>query len=113
MALELNRENFDTEVKKSDQLLLVDVWGPQCKPCLALMPSVDTLEKDYEGKLQVWKLNAAENRMLCAKLRVMGMPAFLFFKDGREVKRLASEDLTIHEIKSTVDDILSKNDIKS
>ena len=113
MAIELNRENFDTEVKKSGQLLLVDIWGPQCKPCLALMPSVDALEKDYEGKLQVGKLNAAENRMLCAKLRVMGMPAFLFFKDGREVKRLASEDLTIHEIKSAIDDILSKNDIKS
>ena len=76
------------------------------------MPSF-ALEKDYEGKLQVGKLNAAENRMLCAKLRVMGMPAFLFFKDGNEVKRLASEDLTIHEIKSAIDNIISKNDIKS
>ena len=108
MAFELNRENFDIEIKKSGQLLLVDVWGPQCKPCLALMPSVDALEKDYEGKLQVGKLNAAENRMLCAKLRVMSMPAFLFFKDGSEVKRLVSEDLTIDEIKSAVDEILTE-----
>ena len=111
MAFELNRENFDIEVKKSGQLLLVDVWGHQCKPCLALMPSIDALEKDYEGKLQVGKLNAPENRMLCEKLRVMSMPAFLFFKDGNEVKRLASEDLTIDQIKSAVDDILSRNDV--
>ena len=108
MAIELNRENFDTEVKKSGQLLLVDIWGPQCKPCLALMPSIDALEQDYEGKLHVGKINAAENRMLCAKLRVMSMPAFLFFKDGIEVKRLASEDLTIDDIKSAVNEILSE-----
>ena len=108
MAFELNRENFDIEIKKSGQLLLVDVWGPQCKPCLALMPSVDALEKEYEGKLHVGKINAAENRMLCAKLRVMSMPAFLFFKDGKEVKRLAAEDLTIDDIKSAVDEILTE-----
>lgn len=107
MTFELNRDNFEGEVEKSKELLLVDVWGPECKPCLALMPSVDALELEYEGKLRVGKINAVNNRMLCAKLRVMSMPAFLFFKDGKEVKRLASEDLTIDDIKSAVDEILA------
>ena len=76
-------------------------------PCALIYP-VDALEKEYEGKLHVGKINAAENRMLCAKLRVMSMPAFLFFKDGKEVKRLAAEDLTIDDIKSAVDEILTE-----
>ena len=56
---------------------MVDFWGPQCRPCLALMPAVEHLEKEYAGKIKVAKVNAAENRMLCAKLRVIGLPAYL------------------------------------
>ena len=83
MPIVLNRDNFESEVIGSIQPVLVDFWGPQCRPCLALMPVVDQLEKNYLGKLKVGKVNAAENRMLCAKLRVLGLPVFLFYKNGR------------------------------
>ncbi len=73
---------------------MVDFWGPQCRPCLALMPAVDELEQEYTGKIKVAKLNAAENRMLCAKLRVMGLPTYLFYKDGVEINRLTGEHIT-------------------
>lgn len=89
MAIELNRENYEAEVNGSDKPMLVDFWGPQCRPCLALMPLVEDLEKDYTVRLKVAKLNATENRMLCARLRVMGLPTFLLYKDGVEVERLA------------------------
>ena len=55
MALELNRDNYDSEVLKSEKPVLVDFWGPQCRPCLALMPSVEQIEKEYEGKIKVTK----------------------------------------------------------
>jgi len=93
-------------VNGSDKPVLVDFWGPQCIPCLALMPSVKELEKDYGERLKVAKLNAAENRMLCAKLRVMGLPTFLLYKDGVEVDRLTGEEITINEIKEAVDAML-------
>jgi len=70
------------------------------------MPSVKELEKDYGERLKVAKLNAAENRMLCAKLRVMGLPTFLLYKDGVEVDRLTGEEITINEIKEAVDAML-------
>jgi len=70
------------------------------------MPSVEAMEKEYEGKLKVTKLNAAENRMLCAKLRVMSLPTFLFYKDGTEVKRLSGEGITKDQIKETIDEII-------
>ncbi len=94
MVVELNRDNFDSEVLQSKGPVLVDFWGPQCKPCLALMPTVEKLEQDYGGRLKITKINAVENRMLCARLRVMSLPTFLVYKDGVEVKRLVGEHVT-------------------
>ena len=108
MPIELDRDNYETEVNGSDIPVLVDFWGPQCRPCLALMPSVEEIEEEYKGKLKVAKLNAAENRMLCAKLRVMGLPTFLFYKNGTEVKRIKGEDITKDQIKETVDELIKE-----
>jgi thioredoxin 1 len=106
MPIELNRDNYEAEVNDSDVPVLVDFWGPQCGPCLALMPSVEVMEEEYKGKLKVTKLNAAENRMLCAKLRVMSLPTFLFYKDGTEVKRMNGEDITKDQIKKSIDEVI-------
>lgn len=108
MAIELDRDSYEAEVNGADKPVLVDFWGPRCVPCLALMKPVEELEKEYEGKLKVAKLNAAENRMLCAKLRVLGLPTFLLYKDGAEVGRLSGENITIQEIKTAVDAVLAK-----
>jgi len=58
------------------------------------MPAVDRLEKEYAGKIKVAKVNATENRMLCAKLRVLGLPTYLFYKDGTDIIRLSGEHIT-------------------
>lgn len=94
MSLDLNRDNYESEVLQSKGVVMVDFWGPQCRPCLALMPTVDKLEEKYAGKMMVAKVNAQENRMLCAKLRVIGLPSYLFYKDGIEINRLGGEQLT-------------------
>ena len=106
MTIELNRDNYETEVNQSDKPVLVDFWGPRCGPCMTLMPSVEELEKEYEGKLKVAKLNAEGNRMLCARLRVMGLPTFLFYKGGEEVKRISGEDITKNQIKEAIEEML-------
>ena len=94
MAVELNRDNYEVEVLEAKEPVMVDFWGPQCRPCLALMPTVEQLEKEYAGRLKVAKVNATENRMLCAKLRVLGLPAYLFYKDGIEINRLVGEQIS-------------------
>lgn len=94
MAIELNRDNYETEVLEAKEPIMVDFWGPQCRPCLALMPTVERLEEEYAGRLKVAKVNATENRMLCAKLRVLGLPAYLFYKDGIEINRLVGEQIS-------------------
>ena len=106
MAIELDRDSYESEVNDPDRGVLVDFWGPKCGPCLALMPSVDALEEEYADRVKVTKLNSMGNRMLCAKLRVMGLPTFIIYKKGEEMKRLSGEDLTIEEIKGALDEVL-------
>ena len=106
MAIELNRDNYESEISNSAEPVLVDFWGPQCKPCLALMPAVERIEREYAGKLRVAKVNAAGNRMLCARLRVMGLPTFLLYKDGLEVKRLVGDNITESEIIEAIREVI-------
>lgn len=107
MAIDLNRDNYESEVLQSREPVMVDFWGPQCKPCLALMPAVDRLEEKYNGKIKVAKVNAVENRMLCARLRVMGLPAYLFYKDGVETKRLTGEILTEKDLVAAIEETIT------
>jgi thioredoxin 1 len=102
MATDLNRDNFDAEVLQAKEPVLIDFWGPRCQPCLALMPIVSQLEKEFSGKIKVAKVNAEQNRMLCAKLRVMSLPTFLFYEKGAEVKRLSGQLLTGKEIEEAI-----------
>ena len=102
MTIDLNRDTYENEALKSTVPVMVDFWGPLCRPCLALNPAVEKLEKEYDGNIKIAKVNSAENRMLCAKLRVIGLPAFVFYKNGAEFKRLAGEQLSENDLREAV-----------
>lgn len=83
--------------------VLVDVWGPDCRPCLALMPDVERMAEERPD-LTVVKLEAPTARRLCMELRVMGLPAFLLFQDGEEVSRVNGADLTAAKLEAWLDE---------
>ena len=103
--IEINSDCFEREVLHSSMPVLVDFWGPQCGPCLALMPKVEALTERYGEKVRITKVEAPKNRRLCLTLKVMSLPTFLFFKDGKEVDRL-SGDITIESIEECLKKIL-------
>jgi len=72
----------------SEGTVLVDVWGPDCQPCLALNPHVEKLAEAHAGEMKVVKLEAPKARRLCMSMGLMGLPVFLVFKDGEEVDRI-------------------------
>ncbi len=109
MPTELNRENYQAETGGAGSAVLVDFWGPLCKPCLALTPAIDQIEKDYAGRLKVGKVDATHNRMLCARLRVMSLPTLILYCDGTEKARLNGEDLKAAEIRAAVEEILRQS----
>ena len=103
--IEINSDSFEQEVLRSSQPVLVDFWGPQCGPCLALMPKVEALTEQYGEKVKITKVEAPKNRRLCLNLKVMSLPTFLFFKDGKEVERLTGE-ITVQSIEDCVKKLL-------
>ena len=104
--IEVNKDNFEAEVLQSDLPVVVDMWGPKCGPCLALMPQVEELASKYEGKVKFCKLNVAENRRLVISLKVMGVPTFLFYKGGKLKDRITGSEVTIDAIRERVEKLL-------
>jgi thioredoxin-like negative regulator of GroEL len=104
-VVEADRDTFRDLVAEGD--VLVDVWGPECRPCLALMPHVEQLAAERDT-LRVVKVEAPKARRLCMDLRVLGLPAFLLFRDGAEVSRLAGGDTTPAALRSWVDETLDQ-----
>ncbi len=100
--IELSGDNFEPEVVQSDKPVVIDFWGPQCGPCLALMPYVERLEEKYGDKIKILKIDASKNRRLCLNLRVLGLPTFLFYKGGKEVNRLSGGSIKIEDIEDEI-----------
>lgn len=105
--LVIDKDNYEQEVLKSDLPVIVDFWGPQCAPCLALMPEVEKLAADYEGKIKIGKLNSAENRRYCMSLKIMGLPTFLFYKNGEIQTKLSGDEVNIDSIRAAADKLLA------
>ena len=97
----VDKETFEAEVQQSSMPCVVDLWGPQCGPCLALMPEVEKLAEAYECKL-----NVAENRRLVISLRVMAVPTILFYKGGECVARISGDAVSIEAIKAEADKLV-------
>jgi thioredoxin len=81
-------ESFLREVARSDLPVLLDVWSPGCGPCRMLEPIVMDLAAEYQGRVKVAEMNAAEAQRHTARLGVMGTPTVLFLRRGREVHRV-------------------------
>jgi len=87
--------NFEEEVLKSDVPVLVDFYADWCGPCQMMMPVVESLAEEYDGKAKVGRINSDDAPELCQKYGVMTIPNFIFFKNGEKVDNVigaVSED---------------------
>lgn len=88
MAREINEQDFNEVVLKSEQPVLVDFWAPWCGPCKSMAPVIEQLAEEFEGKAKVCKVNVDDNQSLAGKYKIMSIPTFLFFKNGEVVGQL-------------------------
>ena len=74
--------NFDAEVLKSSEPVLVDFWAEWCGPCRMMGPTIDKLATDYAGKVKIGKLDTDSNRDVSLKYQISSIPTVLVFKNG-------------------------------
>jgi thioredoxin 1 len=88
MAKEFTDSNFQTDVLASDKLTVVDFWAEWCGPCRAIGPVIEELSKEYDGKVNVGKLNVDNNPEVSMNYGITSIPAILFIKGGQVVDKL-------------------------
>lgn len=81
MSLVITKENFESEVLKSDKPVLVDFWAAWCGPCKMLSPVIDEIA-DERSDIKVGKINVDEQPELASQFAVMSIPTLIVFKNG-------------------------------
>lgn len=87
MALELTKENFESEVLQSSVPVLVDFWAEWCGPCRVMSPIIDEIGSEVDAsKFKVAKLNVDQAGEIAQQYGIMSIPAFKVFQNGQVVK---------------------------
>lgn len=88
MAKEFTDANFKSAVLDSDKLSVIDFWAEWCGPCRAIGPVIEELAKEYEGSVNVGKVNVDHNPQVSMNYGITSIPAILFVKGGQVVDKL-------------------------
>lgn len=87
MGVNVNDANFDQEVLQSKLAVLVDFWAPWCGPCKMIAPSIEEIEKKYNGKIKICKINVDDAPQTATQHTVMSIPTLMVFKDGKIMEK--------------------------
>ena len=86
MTVEITDANIQ-DVIASGKPVVVDFWAAWCGPCKMMLPILEELSNEYEGKVVVGKLNVDDNPDTCEQYGIMNIPTMLFFRNGELVNR--------------------------
>src|SRR5258708_29646718 len=81
-AFEINEANFEAEVLKSQQTVLVDFWAEWCGPCKMLAPVLDEIATEQGDRVKIAKVNVDSNPILAARFGIQSIPTLLYFAGG-------------------------------
>ena len=96
--INITNENFESEVLKAEQPVLVDFWAEWCGPCKMIAPILEQVADEYKGRLNLVKLDVEANQSIAMQYGVRSIPTLMLFKDGvvevQHVGMLSKEQLT-------------------
>ncbi len=88
MVVEINSENFNSEVIKNEGITVVDFFADWCGPCRKLSPILEEVEQELSQKVKFTKINTDENIEMAKKYQVSGLPTLMVFKNGEPTERM-------------------------
>jgi len=88
LIVTLTPENFAQQVLQSPVPVLVDFWAEWCNPCKMIMPLLDELADEYDGKVKIGKVNVEEQQSLAAEYGIRAIPTLLLFNKGEIAEQM-------------------------
>ena len=82
-TVKVDNGNFETDVLKAGEPVVVDFWAEWCGPCKMIAPALEEISAELQGKVKVAKLNIDENPELAAQFGVRSIPTLMLFKGGQ------------------------------
>ena len=86
--IEVNKDNFEEEVLKSEKTVLLDFWASWCGPCRMVGPIIEEIAEERMD-IKVGKVNVDEEQELATQFQVMSIPTLIVIKDGKVVNQSA------------------------
>lgn len=87
MAISVNDSNFEETVLQAGLPVLVDFWAEWCGPCKMMLPIIEEVSAEYEGKIIVVKVDVDSSPATAARFGIRNIPTILFFKNGGVVDK--------------------------
>ncbi len=87
-----------SELTSGDTPVLIDFYATWCGPCQTMMPVLEQLKEDLGENVKILKIDVDKNKLLASKFQIRGVPAFLIFKNGKQVWKGAGVQ-PLHELK--------------
>ncbi len=104
--IEVNEQNWETEVTNSEVPVLVDFWAEWCGPCKMIAPAVHDLAVEYDGQLSVGKLDVDSSPNIAMQYGIRSIPALIFFKGGQPVDQIVGA-VPKGALKKKIDSVLA------
>lgn len=101
----LDKDSWDEHVTQSQGWVLVDFWGPRCKPCLELTPHVEKLAEKYADYLKFCSLDTSKAMRLAIAQGVMSLPVIAFYHNGEKKDELTG-NFSPEEIEQKIKEIV-------
>lgn len=108
MVKEITTKSFRIKVIESSVPVLVECWASWCLPCKQIDPALNQLAETYKDRCKILKINIDRNPVISRDYKVQGLPAFMLFVKGKEVKRKTGSQ-TNEQLQELIEWGLSKN----
>ena len=104
---------IDKVIKKSKSLaVIVDFWAPWCEPCKQITPVLEQLTSQYNGKVNLVKINIDENQQLAQQLNIQSIPTVMAFYEGQPINGFAGLK-SPEEIKAFFDEVVTASSVSA